>query len=81
MAMDATILGNAMATACGVTDAVAKAAFVSMAGAIITHIQTSATVAVTITDTVPGTGLLAPTGGGPVTGVAHGSGSGTGTIS
>ena len=77
MAMNATTLGNLMATALGVTDAAAKAAMVSVAGAIISHVQSAAQV--TTVDTINALGLIAPGGlsPAPVTGVATGSGTGT----
>jgi len=77
MAMNGTTLGHAMAAALSVTDAAAIAAMVSVATAIVTHIQTSAVVATT--DTVPALGLISPGGlsPAPVTGVAAGTGTGT----
>lgn len=75
MAMNGTTLGTAIAAAVGVVDPVAVAHFVTLATVIVAHIQTNAVVSTT--DTVPGTGLAAPPGGGPVTGVAAGTGTGT----
>lgn len=75
MAMNGTVLGNAVAAALGITDTNAIAAMVTLCTQIVLHIQSNAIVAVS--STVPGTGLLAPTGGGPVTGVASGSGTGS----
>lgn len=51
---------------------------------ILMRIQTmisagTVTVTVATTDTVPAVGLVAPAGGGPVTGAAAGTGVGTGT--
>lgn len=53
--------------------AAGKAMAHAIAVAVVDEITANATVAAT----VPGTGLIAPTGGGPVTGIA----SGTGTVS
>lgn len=54
--------------------------WITISQQILTYITTNAVVATTDSVTVPGTGLVAPVGGGPVTGAAVGSGSGTGTI-
>lgn len=77
MAMNAATLGAAMASALGVTEATAVASFVTLAGTIITHIQSTAVV--TTTDTILALGLISPGGlaPAPVTGTASGSGVGT----
>lgn len=84
MSMNATTLGNAMATAVGVSgNAAATASFVAIAGAIIAHITANAVVTVSTSDTIT-TLQLATTVcaavGSPLTGTIATTGTGTGTI-
>lgn len=77
MALNPATLATSWASALGITDATAQASFLTLATQLIAHIQANAVV--TVMNTVPGTGLVAPAGGGPVTGAVVGS-TGTGTI-
>lgn len=77
MAMTFAGLATAIETALGATDPQSQAQILLLATAIVTYIQTNAVVVVA--NTVPGTGLVAPVGGGPVTGAVVGS-SGVGAV-
>lgn len=66
MAMSGTVLGQAIASALGVTDATATAAIVTFCTQIVEHIQTNATITVTATATA----VTAGAGTSPVTGTA-----------
>jgi len=68
----------------GLTGTEASTAALANFTAIVTRIQamiSAGTVNVTVatTDSIPAAGLVAPAGGGPVTGAAAGTGTGTGT--
>lgn len=77
MAMTGNGMRDAVASALGVTDPTAITQIGKMTAAIVAYLQTNAVVSTT--DTVPALGLLAPPGtaGGPVTGSASGTGTGT----
>lgn len=77
MPMTAPGLAAVIEAQLGVADPQSSAQILLLATAIVTYIQTNAVVSVV--NTVPSLGLVAPVGGGPVTGAVVGS-TGTGTI-
>jgi len=77
MPMTGAGMRDAVAAALGVSDPSALTQIGKMTTAIVAYIQANALVSTT--DTVPALGLIAPpgAGGGPVTGAANGTGTGT----